>query len=172
MGAWNGWYHVNGSTYGTWLRGDPRGWRACHHREHVEGDYRNPPPPGTYDELHRRSGELLKRGPIRLTPQQRRAAGRAMVGKLLALDTDTLAVAVGAAHYHILARFRDDRVRWWVGWAKKHASHALTPQGSQGASGHGDARTTRQEPLTPGADAELRCKPRPRRSVGMDVSRR
>jgi hypothetical protein len=42
--AWNDWYHVVVHVYGSWLRGDPRGWRARHHREHVDGDYKNPPP--------------------------------------------------------------------------------------------------------------------------------
>ena len=45
--AWNGWYHVTANTYGTWLRGDPRGWRERHHRKHVEGDYQTRPVPGT-----------------------------------------------------------------------------------------------------------------------------
>src|SRR3954468_9029001 len=40
---WNNWYHCMGNTYGTWLPGDPRGFRTRLHREHVEGDYRNPP---------------------------------------------------------------------------------------------------------------------------------
>jgi hypothetical protein len=35
--AWNDWYHVVSHVYGSWLRGDPRGWRAVDHREHVEG---------------------------------------------------------------------------------------------------------------------------------------
>ena len=29
---WNDWYHCNGNTYGTWLRGDPRGFRERRHR--------------------------------------------------------------------------------------------------------------------------------------------
>ena len=45
MTAWNNWYHVNGNTYGTWLPGDPRGWRERGHKKHVAGDYKNPPPP-------------------------------------------------------------------------------------------------------------------------------
>ena len=50
--AWNRWYHVTCNTYGTWLRGDPRGWRERHHRRHVEGDYKHRPAPGTgQDEL-------------------------------------------------------------------------------------------------------------------------
>ena len=38
MKAWRGWYHVTGGTYGSWLPGDPRGWRARGRREHVDGD--------------------------------------------------------------------------------------------------------------------------------------
>ena len=44
--AWHGWFHIIGNTYGTWVRGDPKGFRTLHHREHIEGDYKHPPPPG------------------------------------------------------------------------------------------------------------------------------
>src|SRR4029079_6566514 len=43
---WNAWYHVTNHVCGSWVRGDPRGWRSRHHREHVDGDYKNPPPTG------------------------------------------------------------------------------------------------------------------------------
>ena len=82
MGAWNGWYHVNGSTYGTWLRGDPRGWRERHHRRHVEGDYRNPPPAEESEALHAYSEKLMGKDAVRLSREQRVAAGQAMVEKL------------------------------------------------------------------------------------------
>ncbi len=45
-------YHVTWSTYGSWLPGDPRGFRTRGHRLHVDGDYRNPPPKGKYTGLH------------------------------------------------------------------------------------------------------------------------
>jgi hypothetical protein len=38
------WFHAIITTYGAWLDGDARGFRTRHHREHVEGDYKNPPP--------------------------------------------------------------------------------------------------------------------------------
>ena len=53
MAAWNNWYHVNGNTYGTWLPGDPRGWRERGHKKHVDGDYKSPPPAGSGDAMHR-----------------------------------------------------------------------------------------------------------------------
>lgn len=56
---WCDWYHIMGSTFGTWLPGDPKGFRTRHHREHVEGDYKNPPPKGTHDARWKRSKELM-----------------------------------------------------------------------------------------------------------------
>jgi len=125
MKAWNGWYHVNGNTYGTWLRGDPRGWRARWHREHVEGDYKKPPPPGIFDTLYQQSKRLLKTQPVRLRPSQQVAGGRAFVEKLIELDVEVLSFALDAIHYHFLARFPDGEVRQRVGKAKKNASHIL-----------------------------------------------
>src|SRR3954469_8997801 len=63
---WNNWYHCTTHTYGTWLRGDPRGWRARHHREHVIGDYKNPPPRGMYEKIFARSKSLMKRDAVRI----------------------------------------------------------------------------------------------------------
>ena len=145
MGAWNGWYHVTGNTYGTWLRGDPRGWRSRRGREHVDGDYKNPPPAGTYETLHAQSRSSLKRAPVYLSAVQRRAAGEALVEMLLQLDIEVLAVSLDASHYHVLARFPDDVVRRRLGRAKKHASHALS---ELGLPGHVWARKCRALPVS------------------------
>jgi len=134
MNAWNGWYHVNGNTYGTWLRGDPRGWRARWHRRHVEGDSRKPPPPGTFDTLHQQSKRLLKAQPVRLDAPQQVAGGQAFVEKLIKLGVEVLSFALDATHYHLLARFPDGEVRQRVGKAKKNASPCTSGGGSE-ASG-------------------------------------
>ena len=123
---WNNWYHCNGNTYGTWLRGDPRGFRERHHRRHVEGDYKKPPPPGKHDAMLERSRNLLKRAPIHLDKEQRRIAADAIVTKLLKDSIDVIAVSVDDHHFHLLARFPDHRPRHWIGRAKKHASELLT----------------------------------------------
>ena len=132
MRAWRGWYHVNGNTYGTWLPGDPRGWRSRHGKVHVDGDYHNPPPAGGGDARLRRSRRLMKRPPVYLASKQRRVAVEALVGRLLLERYDLLAAAVTNVHYHILARFPDDEVRQPVGRAKKHASHELGKLGLPG----------------------------------------
>ena len=71
MPPWDDWYHVMGHTYGTWLPGDPKGFRTRDHREHVEGDYRNPPPKGMYDGLHEAAKRAMKREPVFLNREQR-----------------------------------------------------------------------------------------------------
>jgi len=64
---WNRWLHCILGTYGSWLPGEPRGFRTRHHREHVEGNYRNPPPPGLYEHRHEHARELMRhpRGNLR-----------------------------------------------------------------------------------------------------------
>lgn len=94
-----------GSTYGTWLRGDPRGWRAYHHREHVDGDYKNPPPAGTYDRLFAQSKRSMKRDEVLLDWNQRVVACREMGKTLLYHKVELIDLSVGAAHFHLLARF-------------------------------------------------------------------
>ena len=125
MIAWNGWYHVNGGTYGTWLPGDPRGWREKHHKRHVEGDYRNPPPAGSGAALHDFARGMLKCPPVHLDAERREIAGRALVEMLVMQEIEVLALCVDAVHFHLLARFPDGKVRPCVGRAKKHAYHCL-----------------------------------------------
>lgn len=105
MHAWRNWLHCTGSTYGAWLRGDPRGWRARHHREHVEGDYRDPPPEGAYDRLHAHSRRLMGRDAVLLGPKARRMACRIMAEALLYHGVGLIDLCVGAVHFHVLARF-------------------------------------------------------------------
>lgn len=131
---WNNWYHCNGNTYGTWLRGDSRGWRSRHHREHCEGDYKNPPAHGTFDELHSRSRELLKREPVRLSPAARKVACAVFAESLHERGIDVVAVAIDDHHFHVLARFPDRSPRRWIGLAKAKSARALSdaklmPQG-------------------------------------------
>lgn len=71
---WNDWYHCMGHTYGTWLPGDPRSFRTRHHREHIVGDYKNPPPPGMYDKRHAKAKSLMTRPAVFLSDEQRAAA--------------------------------------------------------------------------------------------------
>jgi hypothetical protein len=130
---WNNWFHICGSTYGQWVRGDPRGWRARHHREHVEGDYKKPPPPGKYKKEFEQSKRLMKRERVKLTPEQREITCRIMGDTLKKLRVELIDWCVGAKHFHGLARFtplgkwRDwDLPRVMVGKAKGVSARELS----------------------------------------------
>ncbi|QNN21053.1 hypothetical protein HED60_01800 [Planctomycetales bacterium ZRK34] len=142
--AWNNWYHGVGSTHGSWLRGDPRGYRTHHHRFHVEGDYRNPPPPGVYAPIFEYTHSKLRHPPIKLSPRQRHMVCHAMIDRLHEDHVEVVALAIAVNHFHLLARFpllesiarkryarslirdgRDPAPRHYLGLARKHASHKL-----------------------------------------------
>lgn len=131
MGAWNGWYHVNFSTYGTWLRGDERGWRSRHHRIHVEGDYKNRPPEERHAALRARSRQLMKGPAVFLSDDEKRIAGQALVEMLADQGVEVLAISLDAVHCHVLSRFGTLAARTAVGRAKKHAYHVLREKGCE-----------------------------------------
>ena len=121
---WNNWYHCMGNTYGTWLPGSPKGFRTRHHREHVEGDYRHPPPRGTYDHALEHAKSLMKRNPVYLeSMEQRQRALEELVASLLRRDVPLEVMSVDRVHVHALAPFPDHDPRHWIGIAKKESSH-------------------------------------------------
>lgn len=144
---WNNWYHVTVHAYGSWLRGDPRGWRSLHHREHVDGDYKNPPPKGKYDNLYELSKALMKRDAVRIAAELRQFIADAIADKLMQNSIQVLIVSLDARHLHILARFPDQNPRHWIGIAKKHASHTVRQQGLRTDQGGLWAKRSRAEPI-------------------------
>ena len=147
-GPWNGWYHAVATCYGTWLRGDPRGWRSYKHKVHVDGDYKNPPPPDAYRLEFRRSKQQLKYDPVVLRSAVRGPVRDALVDRLHNFDTEVVVLAVARSHAHAVVRFvnrgvrgavevpglvpanslkdgRDTVPRHVLGVACKHASHVL-----------------------------------------------
>ncbi len=126
------WFHVTTHTYGAWLYGDPRGFRTRHHREHVEGDYKNPPPKGKYDDEYQRSKDSLKQPPVILSPEWRKEVGIAMRDKLLQVGAMLLRLSVSGQHVHYLAKMPTAMPKFWTGLAKKHAWFELRDRGWKG----------------------------------------
>ncbi|HEV3146377.1 MAG TPA: hypothetical protein VGZ47_20990 [Gemmataceae bacterium] len=117
------WFHITSHTYGAWLYGDPRGFRTRHHREHVEGDYKNPPPKGRYKLQLARSRKLLKQEPVKLTFDWQKIIGSSVRDKILELGAQLLCVSMGSTHLHLLAKMPVGEIpRHWVGQAKKCAT--------------------------------------------------
>jgi hypothetical protein len=127
------WFHCATPTYGAWLYGDPRGFRTRHHREHVEGDYKNPPPRGAYDREYERSRKLLKQPPVVLPREWRAVVGAALVEMLLRLEAQLLALSMSGQHCHLLAKMPPGPVpKQWLGRAKKHAHFIADERGWTG----------------------------------------
>jgi REP element-mobilizing transposase RayT len=142
--AWENWYHAVGSTYGTWIRGDQLGFRTYRHKQHVQGDYRHPPPPGVYAPLFEYCRGKLKHPPVKLSVVQRQIICRAMIERLEREGVEVIALAVCENHFHLLARFptlsaaeqrrlskvllqdgRDPSPRYFLSRARREATYAL-----------------------------------------------
>lgn len=147
MPAWNDWYHCIVSTYGSWLPGDPRGFRTRKHREHVEGDYKSPPPKGIYEQRHRDARDQMKRDTVRLDMKARSVVLQEALISAKKHKLELLVVSVSAMHCHLLAKFPmdlrkptlderglrtssiDDPVRHIVGQFKQWSSKRLIREG-------------------------------------------
>jgi hypothetical protein len=119
------WHHIIINTHSSWLHGDPRGFRSRDHRIHSSGDYKNPPPPGEHDRLHRYQHEKSAPPTILQRPVFR-AIGLAALENLLSQKYKVEAVAVTPTHLHVLALVPDDwnRLREVVSWVKRFATRA------------------------------------------------
>jgi hypothetical protein len=128
------------------LPGDPRGFRTPEHRQHVDGDYKSPPPKGKYDPLHDHTKSALKRPPVYLNSNQRKLCVKFLAESLLRRRIEVIIASVDATHFHILARFLDCRADHWIGIAKRETSHFAK---EASASPHGGlwARNGKSQPI-------------------------
>ncbi|MGQ0635361.1 MAG: hypothetical protein ACT4QC_12175 [Planctomycetaceae bacterium] len=127
------WVHFVETVYGASLHGDPRGFRTRQHREHVEGDYKSPPPTGLYDKKLRRSRASLKQPAVILPPPWRQIIGAAVRDRLQDLGGFVLCLAQGGQHLHLLAKLpAGDDSRNLMGLAKKHSAFEAKARGWKG----------------------------------------
>lgn len=118
-------YHVIWSTYGSWLPGDPRDFRTRHHRMHVEGDYRNPPPPGTHAGLRRHARQAMGGDPVVIPRRLRPVAGEAALERLAIEGAVILALSLAGQHVHVAFLGDSGDVKPAIGRVKKVSSHRI-----------------------------------------------
>ena len=118
-------YHITWGTYGSWLPGDPRGFRTRHHRQHVDGDYRNPPPPGTYAGLYAHARRSLSKPPVTIPPDLLEAIGRRCLDQLAKEGARVSGISVAGQHVHVAVECRPDGLKQMVGRVKKVSSHGV-----------------------------------------------
>jgi hypothetical protein len=127
------WVHFIGTTYGAWLYGDERGFRTRHHREHIDGDYKNPPPPSEYLDKRVQSIQSLKQPVVEISPRSQSCIGMALQQKLSEKGAFVLSIAVANHHAHVLAKLiPDSDPRSLFGLAKKHAFFEVRKNGWEG----------------------------------------
>jgi len=96
-------------TYGTWLPGDPRGFRDRSHRIHSSGDYKHPPPRGEHTNLHAFNRQQYHGEVVLRTAAQRLKVRDALVGALLDTEANPLIVAICRVHVHWIAELPVER---------------------------------------------------------------
>jgi hypothetical protein len=125
------WFRVILTTYGAWLYGDARGFRTRHHRQHIDGDYKNPPTED-YSEFELRSRESLQQNAVSLAPSWQPLVGDALYSEFTRLGAWIPAIAVATQHAHLMAKMPSGRQRHWPGRAKRKVTLVLRQQGWQG----------------------------------------
>lgn len=126
------WFHVQWSSFASWLPGDPRGFRNHQHRVHSSGDYKHPPPEGEHALLHHYATQVQRGAPVWLDAPARALAGAAILDKAEREGVLIVALAVNATHVHVLLRTESDRLPDQLAGLKRHSSHALRPRKPEG----------------------------------------
>ena len=119
------WWHLCLHTLGSWLHGDPRGFRDRAHRIHSSGDYSDPPPELEHAGLH---VYMLQRSrKVELPGELWPRVGEAIRQKCEREELRLLIVSVESTHAHLLVEYDDDykRTKRFMGRLKQAASHAV-----------------------------------------------
>ena len=116
------WWHNILSTYGSWLPGNPRGFRSRKHRIHSSGDYKNPPPPGEHAGLHQYHSKKTKK--TILLASDREHVARSLWQRAEKLGHRMRTIAVSFTHAHLLVEMSDDykQMKSAMGECKRTAS--------------------------------------------------
>lgn len=121
---WGNWAHIIINTHGSWLPGEPSGFRNRDHRIHSSGNVDHLPPPGEHAGLLRYSHSRA-RDAVFITAPARMPIAEALAEKLHELNFRVRIIAVSASHAHILADVGPDDAKPLVGKIKQAASHRV-----------------------------------------------
>lgn len=96
------WWHVSWNTYGTWLPGDPRGFRNRDHRIHSSGDYKRRPPESEHAGLHRYSKRVSDHEVVLKTASLRKEVCQALLDTIDEMEVRCMVVTVCRVHVHLV----------------------------------------------------------------------
>jgi len=119
------WHHIQWSTFGAWLPGDPRGFRNHQHRIHSQGNYKAPPPSGEHRGLLEYSKRVMHKPAVTLDPKTRSLARDAIIKISGAKMIHLRCCAVSSNHVHALLRIDPEHLTVAIGALKRSSSHAI-----------------------------------------------
>ncbi|HTQ37978.1 MAG TPA: hypothetical protein VMJ32_03070 [Pirellulales bacterium] len=131
------WWLITWTTYGSWLPGDPRGFRTWRKREYVPPPKRYAAPgepvynPSVYAE-RRRIAQQTTAASISLTKRQQLCVLNATVDEIRQMDVVPAIISIGTTHVHWLAQFERLSIRLAVGRIKAKATLSLREIGFDG----------------------------------------
>lgn len=124
------WWLVTWVTYGSWLPGDPRGFKTWRKREYVPPVYGTAQPdeltynPDDYKDRLQHARQLCPTE-IRLSGPARRICCDAIRADIAEISIAPAILAVATQHVHLIAKFGDCRIRPTVGRMKFAATQQL-----------------------------------------------
>jgi|SRR5580700_3082578 hypothetical protein len=125
------WWLITWGTYGSWLPGDPRGFRTWRRREYV------PPPygraesgeatydPSAYAQRNEVARNRLTSNPVSLKLAERRQACSALVAEIATLRIVPAILAVATHHAHFISQFGELEIRPTIGRIKAAATRSF-----------------------------------------------
>ena len=141
------WRHVVLSTHGSWLPGDPRGWRSRYHKRHSSGDYQTPPPDGEHRGLHELAQSQCD-SVVMMSQAMRETVGILFLQSLQKAQVRVLALAVAGCHLHTLVELPTDpqQARRIIGRCKEQVTRKLQrPDGGKFWASGGKFQPIRDE---------------------------
>ena len=132
------WWLVSWSTYGTWLPGDPRGYRTWRGKRHVPPPKRYAAPgeatyePAPHRELLALARKSMNEEPVFLSPDERRTAAEAMREEFELIPVEPSILAVAEWHVHVLVRVGGYPLRTAAGRLRAAATRLLHIRGTPG----------------------------------------
>lgn len=125
------WWLITWGTYGSWLPGDPRGFRTWRRREYVPSPFGRAQggepiyDSAAYAERHEDTRGRLTSTPVSLTVTDRREACSALVVEIAALRIVPAILTVAKRHAHFISQFGELAIRPTVGRLKAAATRSM-----------------------------------------------
>jgi REP element-mobilizing transposase RayT len=95
---------------------------------HVDGDYKNPPPSGVYEELHAYVKKHMRKSSVTIPSSLRPIVGQACLEQFPKEDAEVAVLSVSGQHVHVAVLCLQSGLKQMIGRVKKVSSHRIRNQ--------------------------------------------